>query len=335
VESDGDSDDDSDSEESSQERVLTLKEQLKMFDKLASTGQLFLKYTGKRRRKPQDRIVKVSFDNKYKPKQISWGSGSRHIDFSDILYIAHGHWTPVFQARKDSLDELLCFSVVAKQRILDVQAQTKQMTILWVKGLRKLIGQNDEQALKLCKQHLQTQFRNLDLDLDEERERERIWDIDQTQTETVRDRFNAKMLYEQALRGEYIIRSQNSRSFGSRDIHAKLTIQQLNQLLSVYPYLITNKKFLEIYLFKLMPARLMRYGSFLKKTEWQINGCPALKREYNDIIRLFIDSHLRLKSQTPVKASLLLYLIKQQYTANVLCLLFYFLCILFSLNFFI
>merc|ERR1712228_621444 len=79
---------------------------LKNFDKIAATGQLFLKYTGKRRRKPQDRIVKVSFDNKYKPKQISWGSGSRHIDFNEILYIAWGHWTPVFEARrKAAMDE--------------------------------------------------------------------------------------------------------------------------------------------------------------------------------------------------------------------------------------
>eukprot|EP01084_Bolivina_argentea_P088378 159571_1 len=80
---------------------ISMKEKLKKFDKIDATGQLFLKYTGKRRRKQQDRIVKVSFDNKYKPKQISWGSGSRHIVFSEILYISWGHWSPVFEARKD------------------------------------------------------------------------------------------------------------------------------------------------------------------------------------------------------------------------------------------
>merc|ERR1712228_64162 len=97
---------DSGSSSDSGDPVMTLKEQLKNFDKIAATGQLFLKYTGKRRRKPQDRIVKVSFDNKYKPKQISWGSGSRHIDFNEILYIAWGHWTPVFEARrKAAMDE--------------------------------------------------------------------------------------------------------------------------------------------------------------------------------------------------------------------------------------
>merc|ERR1712228_81438 len=131
---------DSGSSSDSGDPVMTLKEQLKNFDKIAATGQLFLKYTGKRRRKPQDRIVKVSFNNNYKPKQISWGSDSRHIDFSEILYIAWGHWTPVFEARKDQLKKELCFSVVGKQQILDVQAQSKEMAELWVKGLRKLIG---------------------------------------------------------------------------------------------------------------------------------------------------------------------------------------------------
>merc|ERR1711902_256679 len=134
----------------------SLQEQLKNFEKIAATGQLFLKYTGKRRRKPQDRIVKVSFNNNYKPKQISWGSGSRHIDFSEILYIAWGHKTPVFEARKDQLKKELCFSVVGKQQILDVQAQSKEMAELWVKGLRKMIGHSDDKSDKLAKQGLES-----------------------------------------------------------------------------------------------------------------------------------------------------------------------------------
>jgi len=202
---------------------------------------LFSKYTGRRRRKPQDRIVKVLFGERSNPKQISWGSGSRHIDCDDILYIACVHWTPVFQARKDQLDSKLCFSVVGKTQTLDVQAQTKEMAELWVKGLRKLIGQTDEQALKLSKQGLEnettggggggepqkkekdksnkeqkkharslmllqqdlfvmtttTVFRNL--------EEERIWDIDQS----VRDRFNAKLLYEEALKEDVPWRQWN------------------------------------------------------------------------------------------------------------------------------
>merc|ERR1719295_657336 len=134
----------------------SIAEQLKNFAKIASTGQLFLTYTAKRSRKPQDRIVKVSFDNKYKPKQILWGGSSRHIAFADILYVAWGHWTPTFQARKDTLNAKLCFSVVTKTQILDVQAQSAQMAELWVRGLRKLIGHSDERSDALAKQALES-----------------------------------------------------------------------------------------------------------------------------------------------------------------------------------
>jgi len=225
-------------EASEKEELISVQQQLKSFHKIAALGQLFLKYTGRRRRKPQDRIVKVSFGEGGNPKQISWGSGSRHIDFEDVVYIAWGHWTPVFQARKDQIDANLCFSVVGKTQILDVQAQSKEMAELWVKGLRKLIGQTDEQALLLSKQGLEhetfggaaqpkkeekatnkeqkkrarslmllqqdlfvmtttTVFRNL--------EEERIWDIDQS----VRDRFNAKLLYEEALKEDVPWRQWN------------------------------------------------------------------------------------------------------------------------------
>merc|ERR1719295_2407287 len=218
----------------------TLQEQLKNFGKIAATGQLFLKYTGKRRRKPQDRIVKVSFDNKYRPKQISWGSGSRHIDFSEILYIAWGHWTPVFEARKDQLKKELCFSVVGKQQILDVQAQSKEMAELWVKGLRKLIGHSDEESDRKAEEGLKSgnlpgHNRNKDVSESKRAEREhkkrtkslmllqqdlfvmttttvfrnleeeRIWDIDQG----VREMFNAKSLYELALREDIPWRQWN------------------------------------------------------------------------------------------------------------------------------
>jgi len=221
-----------DSDEASEREAepVSVQQQLKTFNKTAALGQLFLKYTGRRRRKPQDRIVKVTFGEGGAAKQISWGSGSRHIDFDDVVYIAWGHWTPVFQARKDQIEPDLCFSVVSKTQILDVQAQSKEMAEVWVKGLRKLIGQTDEQANKLSKEGLEnetfggptqpkkekdkpnnkeqkkrarslmllqqdlfvmtttTVFRNL--------EEERIWDIDQT----VRDQFNAKVLYEEALK---------------------------------------------------------------------------------------------------------------------------------------
>ncbi len=48
-------------------------------------GQLFFRHAGNRNRnKPQDRVVKVSFDHYGKPIEISCGSGSRKIYFQNI-----------------------------------------------------------------------------------------------------------------------------------------------------------------------------------------------------------------------------------------------------------
>ena len=135
--------------------ILSLKEQLKDFYKIAANGQSFLRYLGEKRKKSQDRIVKVSFNDGNKPIQISWGCGSRYINFDDILYISWGHYTPAFVARKNQLDPKLCFSVVSNEKILDLQARSKETTELWVKGLRKLIGQSDETADNLAKQGLE------------------------------------------------------------------------------------------------------------------------------------------------------------------------------------
>eukprot|EP01084_Bolivina_argentea_P280099 478938_1 len=126
---------------------MTIEQQLKQFDKIAATGQLFLKYSHAHS-KPQDRIVKVSFDNKYKPKQISWGSGDRHFSMTNIYCITWGHYTPIFMTHKNILDPILCFSVITMTekgiyQTLNLQAQSSDMAELWVKGLRKLIGHTD------------------------------------------------------------------------------------------------------------------------------------------------------------------------------------------------
>merc|ERR1719461_1616921 len=116
------------------------------FQRAASTGQLFLKHTGKRRRKPQDRFVKVSFDADGKAKTISWGSGSRHINFDAIRTVTWGHWTPCFLERKEQLDPNVCFSVISNEQVLDLQAPDRSVAELWVLGLRGLLGINPVQA---------------------------------------------------------------------------------------------------------------------------------------------------------------------------------------------
>ena len=98
---DDDDDDDNDNLISLVEKQNSFKQKLNEFNKIASIGQIFLKYTGQRRRKPQDRIIKVTFDHQThkKPLILSWGGGSRHIEFKDILYVIQGLKTPTFKAR--------------------------------------------------------------------------------------------------------------------------------------------------------------------------------------------------------------------------------------------
>jgi len=122
------------------------------FHRAASVGQLFLKHTGKRRRKPQDRFVKVTFDQDGEPRNISWGSGSRHINFEDICTITWGHWTPVFTERKETLNPNLCFSVIGREQILDLQAPEREVAELWVLGLRALKELDNDESDRIAQE---------------------------------------------------------------------------------------------------------------------------------------------------------------------------------------
>merc|ERR1719499_1286610 len=76
------------------------------FKRIAANGTLFMKHTGrKKNRAPQDRFVKVTFrESDGVPTRISWGSGSRHLDFQDVRLIAWGHHSPTFMAKCEELD---------------------------------------------------------------------------------------------------------------------------------------------------------------------------------------------------------------------------------------
>merc|ERR1719499_2092312 len=124
------------------------------FRRVAANGTLFMKHTGrKKHRAPQDRFVKVTFDQqKQVPTRISWGSGSRHLDFSEIKLIAWGHHSPTFVAKASELDPRTCFSIVSQHSILDLQNTDVRVVEQWVRGLRDLIGQNDEDAAQLSRE---------------------------------------------------------------------------------------------------------------------------------------------------------------------------------------
>merc|ERR1719513_383173 len=113
-----------------------------------------MKHTGrKKNRAPQDRFVKVTFDQaKGTATRISWGSGSRHLDFSEIKLIAWGHHSPTFVAKATELDPRTCFSIVSQHSILDLQNTDVRVVEQWVRGLRDIIGQSDDDAAQLSRE---------------------------------------------------------------------------------------------------------------------------------------------------------------------------------------
>merc|ERR1711879_304577 len=55
-------------------------------------------------------------------------------------------------AQRMSINEKTCFSVVSTHTILDVQNEDTRTVEMWVKGLRHLLGQSDEEADKLSEE---------------------------------------------------------------------------------------------------------------------------------------------------------------------------------------
>jgi len=198
---------------------------LPKFPKIANMGQLFYRHSGKRRqRKPQDRVVTVSFDKDGNANKISWGSGSRFIYFKDIFYISQGQTTPVFLARTH-LNAKRCLSVVSKTGIiLDLEAYNEHTAELWVKGLRRLLGHSDEKSNRLAAENKDNLVQNVQeknkKDLSDRHEavmdlqkdlfvmtchtvfrhltEERIWNV----TDETKEMFSPQVLYPIALKAD-------------------------------------------------------------------------------------------------------------------------------------
>jgi len=213
-----DSDSDSDDE-------YDIDELLTKFPKIANMGQLFYRHSGRRRqRKPQDRVVTVSFDKHGRPSKIRWGSGSRYIEFKDILYVSWGHSTPVLIARAH-LNAKRCLSVVAQTGIiLDLEAYNEHTAELWVKGLRRLLGHTDKKSDELAQDNKDNLVQNVEEKKKTDRDRrhdtiidlqkdlfvmtchtvfrhlteERIWNV----TDETREMFSPQKMYPIALKAD-------------------------------------------------------------------------------------------------------------------------------------
>ncbi len=124
-------------------------------------AQLFFRRAGNRsRNKAEDRVVKISFDHDGNPVEISWGRGSRRIYFKDILYISYGHFTAVFQLRKDIWNSKKCLTVVTQNNCLDLEGYNEYITELWVKGLRKLKGHTNEYSQEMANKNMKNLLYN-------------------------------------------------------------------------------------------------------------------------------------------------------------------------------
>merc|ERR1719494_1659949 len=121
-------------------------------------GLLFRKHKYRRRwdddarYQPKEVFIKVNFDAENgEPLRITWGTGNRHVEWDTVKLIAWGLHTPTYTAMQQrmNIDPKTCFSVVSTHTILDVQNDNTKTVEMWVKGLRHLLGQSDEEADKL------------------------------------------------------------------------------------------------------------------------------------------------------------------------------------------
>merc|ERR550525_887084 len=82
------------------------------FKKEASHGHMFTVYHARKNRTPHERFVKVDFKDG-EPQNISWGSGDRSINWSDIKFVVKGIKTSTMSVWKAEADDGHVFSVVS------------------------------------------------------------------------------------------------------------------------------------------------------------------------------------------------------------------------------
>eukprot|EP01083_Nonionella_stella_P026838 73898_1 len=118
-----------------------------------------------RYRNPRRSCLWIRYEsNSCVAKEITyqWNGGVGSIEISNILFIAHGHWTKLFQeySAKNEVDKESCFSIVQhpKYGAHDVIADDKETAKHWIDGLRQILGHSDVFSLKLSQRYLESNF---------------------------------------------------------------------------------------------------------------------------------------------------------------------------------
>merc|ERR1712038_856544 len=113
-------------------------------------GHLFTVYNLNKAKAPHDRFVKVDWGSEG-PTNISWGSGDRNLEWSQIQFVIKGVKTPTMELwKKDGVKEDCTFSIISSDgRTVDLMASDQATRDLWADGLTKNLGMDEETRAKM------------------------------------------------------------------------------------------------------------------------------------------------------------------------------------------
>ena len=105
-------------------------------------GISFLKHG--RRGKPHPRLIAISEDGTQVSWQIASSTAKKYMNLSDVVGVHKGASTAVFKRNRDIEDrDKLCFSLIGKERTLDLEAPTEQIRDLWCDHFRLIVDRNE------------------------------------------------------------------------------------------------------------------------------------------------------------------------------------------------
>ena len=132
----------------------SVKFKLRIFNKISKNPFVFWRYRAYKEYKDKISLA-IKYEANGEPKKIYWGSGSRYMDFDDIIFASYGH-IKRYDDIENGMEHELQFCIVSKQRVLNLQSLSKYVTKLWVKGLCDLIRISEEQSMVSYRRLLNT-----------------------------------------------------------------------------------------------------------------------------------------------------------------------------------
>ena len=131
------------------------------FANVSRKGYNFNRPVGRKTRSTNIKIIYSDKSCKI-PLEIKWRKNV-YIDWNDILFISHGHWTRKFdnyilRNPDKKMYKNSCFSIILFDTTLDIIAENQDIAIFWVNGLRNLLNHTNEFSIKISIKYLQTEY---------------------------------------------------------------------------------------------------------------------------------------------------------------------------------